>query len=189
MRRFAPRGAEIATLRTGQEVWRIYFREPYGTAWNTFRHHGPMLSRFDHHARRHYPGRSILYAADHHATCAAEVFQDQRLIDTHTNEPWLVRFAFHGDLRLLDLTGAWPTRAKGSMAINSGDRETAQSWSRAIYDAFGNTHGLRYASATHSNRVAYAFYDRARPFLESEPRFHVLAMRRSSARLRGWTNP
>ena len=100
------------------------------------------------------------------------MFQDQRLVDTHTNEPWLVRFGFYRDLRLLDLTGPWPTRAKGSMAINSGDRKMAQRWSRAIYAAFVDIHGLRYASATNGNRVAYAFYDRARPLLEIEPSFH-----------------
>ena len=54
----------------------------------------------------------------------------------------------------------------------SGDRKTGQSWSRAICDAFGDIHGLRYASAAHGYRVAYVFYDRARPFLESEPRFY-----------------
>ena len=58
------------------------------------------------------------------------------------------------------------------MAINSGNRNRAQSWSRASYDAFGNIHGLRHASATNGNCIAYAFHDRARRCLESGPRLH-----------------
>ena len=105
--------------------------------------------------------RSILYAAEDWARCVAEVFQDQRLIGTHVGDPWLVAFTFERNLRLLDLSGLWPTRAEGSAAIGSGDRETARAWSRAMYDAFSDIAGLRYGSAMHAGNTAYAFYDRA----------------------------
>ena len=47
------------------------------------------------------------------------------------------------------------------MAISSGDRETARAWSRAIYAAFPNIHGLRYNSAMNAGKPSYAFYERA----------------------------
>ncbi len=51
------------------------------------------------------------------------------------------------------------------MAINSGVRSTARDWSRAIYDAFPDIHGLRYASSTHANKPCYAMYERAAPLV------------------------
>jgi len=55
------------------------------------------------------------------------------------------------------------------MAINSGPRAAARHWSRAVYEAFPNIHGLRYASSTHANQPCYAFYDRAASLLNSQP--------------------
>ena len=55
------------------------------------------------------------------------------------------------------------------MAINSGLRADARRWSRAIYEAFPDIHGLRYASSMHANRPSYAFFDRAEPLLASTP--------------------
>ena len=161
-------------MQPGHRVWRIYARQPHGAAWDTFRHHGPADSRFDHHltGSAAETNRAILYAADDWRTCVAEVFQDQRLIDPHTNEPWLAAFTFDRDDRLLDLAGLWPTRAEGSAAINSGDRPTARAWSRAIYDAFPDIDGLRYGSAMHAGSISYALYERARPALRVTPIFH-----------------
>jgi len=53
----------------------------------------------------------VLYAALEATTCLAEVFQRRRSIDVGRREPWLVGFETGADLRLLDLTGVWPTRA------------------------------------------------------------------------------
>ena len=171
---YEPRDEEVIQLSASQPVWRIYTRKPHGSAWNTFRHYGPTSSRFDHQlAPPASPNRSILYAADNLATCVAEVFQDQRLIDTHTNDPWLVAFFIDYDIRLLDLTGLWPTRAGASMAINSGNRETARAWSRAIYSAFPDIVGLHYASAMHAGAASYTLYDRARRALSATPAFHA----------------
>ena len=169
--RFAPRDDEVFVLTAGVTVWRLYCREPHNTTWSTFREHGPVDSaRFDHHHRA-APRRSILYAADSSVTCLAEVFQDTRVIDAFHDTPFLAQFAFRTNLRLLDVAGPWITRARGSMAINSGTRGTARDWSRSIYNAFPNIHGLHYASSTHANESCYAFYDRAAPFLPSHPDF------------------
>jgi hypothetical protein len=47
------------------------------------------------------------------------------------------------------------------MAINSGSRARARSWSRAVYAAYPNVEGLLYCSAMHANRPAIALYERA----------------------------
>ena len=159
-------------FRTHTPLWRLYKRKRYETRWNTFRTHGPTNSRFDHH--RSPAGsdheRSILYAASDWRTCVAEVFQEDHVIDTHRHEPRLVAFTFASDIRLLDLRGPWPTRARGSMAISSADRATARAWSRAIYAAFPNILGLYYNSAMNAGRPSYAFYERAEPHLANSPR-------------------
>ena len=128
-------------------------------------------ARFDHHLDGRASTRSILYAADDTTTCLAEGFQDTAVIDPFTHAPHLAEFAFLTDLRLLDVAGPWITRAGGSMAINSGLRADARRWSRAIYEAFPDIHGLRYASNMHANRPSYAFYDRAEPSIRSTPLF------------------
>ena len=51
------------------------------------------------------------------------------------------------------------------MAINSGSRATARAWSRAIYAAYPNVEGLRYASSMNANQPAFALYERARSSL------------------------
>lgn len=172
LRDFAPRDSEVIVLAAGAPVWRLYCRHPHGTTWSTFRRAGPSdNARFDHHIDDHTAGRSILYAAADPATCLAEVFQGTRVIDPFTNAPRLAEFTFVANLRLLDVSGPWITRAGGSMAINSGLRAAARCWSRAIYDAFPGIDGLGYASSMHANQPCYAFYDRAEPSLAAHPSF------------------
>jgi len=86
-------------------------------------------------------------------------------IDRSTDSPSLAAFELTRDPRVLDLTGAWPTRAGASMAIHSGSRATAKGWSRAIYSAYPDLEGLRYASSMNANQPAFAFYERARTAL------------------------
>jgi hypothetical protein len=126
-----------------------------------------MNARFDHHppaAKRHRT-RAILYASDSGPTSLAEVFQQTRVIDRFADSPALAGFHLTRDLQLLDLTGAWPTRARASMAINSGSRARARAWSRAIYAAYPRVEGLRYASSMNANQPALALYERARSAL------------------------
>src|SRR5262249_15503655 len=138
------------SLGSGTELWRIYARGgPHPTTWNTFRAYGPSArARFDHHlppARGQ--NRGILYAAAEILPCVAEVFQDTGIVDPRHDEPWLVGFRLTRPVRLLSLRGLWPTRAGGSMALNTGDRARARRWSRTVYEAYPQAEGLWYASA------------------------------------------
>ncbi len=150
-------------LRRGTVLARVYFTAgPYPTRWNEFRRYGPTNARFDHHVPD--PGgqpRAILYCATGAETCFAEMFQETRRIDRTRNAPWLVVFRLERDLELLDLTGAYPTRAGASTAINSGSRVRARAWARAWYEALPGLHGIYYASSMNANEPAIALTDRA----------------------------
>jgi hypothetical protein len=165
---------EWKTLPRGTALWRLYFRGgQHPTFWNTFRMYGPASSRFDHHLPPPYvQERGILYAAAHGPTCLAEVFQDTRVIDRVGKDPWLAGFILELPLKVLDLTGSWPTRAGTSMAINTGPRPRAQRWSRAFYEAFPKGQGVYFSSSMHRNSPAVALYERGLPALPSMPIFH-----------------
>lgn len=165
-------GAEIHVLPRGARIWRVYFRGGlHPTAWNTFRDFGPTGSRFDHHDAPPgvHPVKAILYGADLGPTCLAEVFQDTRTIDLRRDDPAIAVFELTDDLSLLDVTGAWPIRAGGSMAIGTGDRRRARDWSRAIYDAYPHLVGIRYGSSMDANRPAFALYERASGAIPASP--------------------
>jgi hypothetical protein len=168
---------EIHVLPTGAILWRIYFRAgAHPSRWSGFRAFGPTNARFDHHptpARRHRT-RAILYASDSGPTSVAEVFQQTRVIDRFADSPALAAFKLTKDLQLLDLTGAWPTRAGASMAINSGSRVKARAWSRAIYAAYPSVEGVRYASSMNANQPAFALYERARSALPTSAVFDLI---------------
>ena len=105
-------------------------------------------------------------------TCFAEVFQETRTIERSRNRPWLVGLELTRDVSLLDLTGAWPTRAGASMAINSGRRDRARAWSLRVYEDYPAIEGLHYASSMDGNRAALALYERAEDALPARPSFH-----------------
>jgi hypothetical protein len=161
-------------LPAGHELWRIYQRGGrYPSRWDTFRAYGPTDARFDHHQLPpRLQERRILCAAENVRSCLAEVFQRLRHIDAAFGEPWLVGFALASPLRLLDLAGTWPTRAGASMAISSGPRSRARRWSRAIYERYGDAHGLYYASSMYRNRPCVALYERSEPTMPPQPFFH-----------------
>ncbi len=165
---------DLRVVPSGQELVRIYFqggRHP--TAWNTFRHYGPASARYDHHLPPpRLQERGILYAALHATTCLAEVFQARRVIDRRQNDPWLVALIVAAPLTLLDLTGAWPTRASASMAISTGFHARTRRWSQAIYAAYPAIDGLWYASSMHANQPALALYERAAGKLAPAPLYH-----------------
>ena len=73
------------------------------------------------------------------------------------------------EVRLLDLRGAWPTRAGASQAISSGPRPRAQSWARAIRSAFPHLDGLAYPSSMRGGGVAVALFDAAADALPDAP--------------------
>lgn len=169
-------GTHRHVIPAGTEFWRVYFRGGHHpTTWNTFRAFGPVATaRFDHHEPPpREQGRAILYAAVAGPVCLAEVFQASRVIDRIAGAPWLVGFPLASDLHLLDLTGLWPTYVGCSQEINSGDRQVARRWSRAIYAAFPAIQGLWYCSKMYGSRPAVALYERARSALPSRPSFHT----------------
>jgi hypothetical protein len=171
-------GVEAATLPRGTLLWRIYFRGgDHPVSWRTFRAFGPVDARFDHHQPPPHEderegARAILYAARWWPTCVAEVFQRQREVDRRVREPWLVGFRLARGVRLLDLTGRWPTRSGASMAIHSGSRNRSREWSRAIHQAFPRVQGLLACSSMGSNRPTVALYERAAAAMPAKPMFH-----------------
>jgi hypothetical protein len=113
-----------------------------------------------------------MYAAFHPRVAVAEVFQKKRRIDVSTAEPMLVGFRLVRAVRLLDLSGLWPTRAGASAAINSGPRPRAQRWARAIYEAFPKLEGVLYASSMAGNAPCVALFERAAAAIPSMTAFH-----------------
>ncbi|MEQ8762548.1 MAG: RES family NAD+ phosphorylase [Planctomycetota bacterium] len=167
--------ADVHALPKGALAWRVYFRGGrHPTTWNGFRSFGPLSSsRFDHHDEPpRLQGKAILYVALAGPTCLAEVFQETRLIDRTARSPWLVAFETDRPLKLLDLTGTWPTRAGASMALNTGRRDRARRWAAAIYEGFPDLEGLHYPSSMRGNRPCIALNDRATDALPTSPLFH-----------------
>jgi len=163
-------------LPAGTLLWRLYRRGgPHPLSWDEFRRFGPVrTARFDHHQLpARVKDRGILYLATHGPTSLAEAFQDARAIDPWEHEPWLVGFDTQAPLRLLDLTGSWPTRAGASMAISTGRRDRARRWSQAIFDTYLDAAGLWYPSSMDANRPCVALYERGQHGIPSNPRLHA----------------
>lgn len=165
---------DLTTLSRGTRIARIYFQSgSFPSSWSSFRDHGPRLARFDHHEPPpRKQSRGILYGALSTATCLAEVFQRTRIIHRAQDLPWLTIFAIRRPIALLDLTGAWPTKAGASMAINSGPRPRARAWARAIYEAYPTVEGLLYCSSMDANRSAVALFERAASSMPARPAFN-----------------
>ncbi len=172
------RRTDVKTIPAGTTLARIYFTAgAHPARWDEFRAYGPANGRFDHHltdseGASRIQDRAVLYCAASILTCVAEVFQKPRRIDRIRDAPWLVVFELERDLRLIDLTGALPTRIGASMAINSGSRVRAREWARRLYDAFDDLHGMWYASSMHANQPAIALNERARGALPGFPSFN-----------------
>lgn len=168
---------EVHRLGGPARLWRVYFAAgDHPTTWDQFRTWGPTTSRFDHHLPpARLQDRAILYAAagpDGVTTALAEVFQESRTVPRQHKAPALVGFTLARPLKLLDLTGAWPTRAGASMALSTGRHDRARAWSQAIYEAFPKLDGLWYPSSMHANQPCVALYERAADAVVGRPDFH-----------------
>ena len=154
--------------------FRVYFRgSPHRVIWRTFRTFGPTDARFDHHLRpARVQDRGIMYVAAHPRTAFAEVFQRRRAINARRKQPWLVGIETAAELRLLDLTGLWPTRAGASMALSTGPHARTRPWSRAAYEAYPDLHGLWYGSSMDSMRGCAALFECAAHAIPPAPAFH-----------------
>lgn len=172
---------EERLLPAGTLLWRVYAAGgAHPARWDEFRAFGPVAgapacgSRFAHYTPpRRAQERAILYGATEIATCVAEAFQATRAIDCVSRAPWLVGFLPAADLRLLDLTGAWPTRAGASMLLASGPRGRARDWSRQIYAAYPQVQGLWYPSSMYAHARSVALYKRTRAALPPDPLVHL----------------
>lgn len=152
----------------------------YPSSWNAFRTVGPVpAGRFDPHPPTEdgqpaaAPGCGVLYAAVDVRTCLAESFQVSRVIDRRTGRPWLVVFRATRVLRLLDLSGTWPTRAGASQAISSGPRDRSRAWARVISEAYEDIDGLWYRSSMDAGRPAVCLWERARDAMPSSSSAHL----------------
>lgn len=90
--------------------------------------------------------------------------------------PWLAIFALPElkPLRLLDLTGSYPTRCGTSMAANTGPRARARACAQQCYQQPDKLHGLYCASSMHASRPAVVLTGRAvaRGALPPHPQFN-----------------
>lgn len=169
---------DLKHLAEGTVLARVYFTAgAHPTRWNEFRRYGPTNARFDHHlpdahGQARDQQRAVLYCAGNAITCLAEVFQQTRRIDRVRNAPWLAVFELQRPLKLLDLSGSYPTRVGASMAINTGSRVRAREWARSFYEAHADLQGVYYASSMHANQGAIALNDRAPAAVAGHPRFN-----------------
>ena len=172
--RLAAIGADWRVVPKGTTLFRIYRRGgSHPATWNAFRFYGPLNGRFDpHELPRRQQDRGVLYAATHPGAALAEFFQTRRTINVRHCQPWLVGLALARDVRLLDLTGLWPTRAGASMALASGPRPRARAWARAIYAAYPGAEGVWYGSSMHANTPCVALFERAQDALPPRPGYH-----------------
>ncbi len=115
----------------------------------------------------------MLYAARDLITCVAEVFQASRLVDRVAADRCLAGFRLKRSVRLLDLTGDWPTRAGASQALASGPRPRAQAWARTIYLAYPKVEGIWYPSSMHGGNPALVLFERAETALPTAPELDV----------------
>lgn len=163
-------------VEVGDELWRVYFRDgDHPTRWSQFRTFGPTDARFDHHLKgQSDTGRAVMYLALSPVTCFAEVFQKTRTIHRTHLKPVLVGFAMTRSLKLLDLTGAFPTRIGASMGLMTGARSISRNWAREIYAAYPKAQGLAYPSSMYANAAAIVLNDRAdsAKALPRSPGFH-----------------
>lgn len=148
--------------------------------WDEFRTFGPVAAaRFDPHPLTpdgqpaEAPGFGTLYAGLTLQTCLAETFQVARVVDRRAGRPWLTVFRPTRTLRLLDLTGTWPTRAGCSQAISSGRRDRTRAWARTIFAAYDDIDGLWYRSSMDAGKPAVCLWERARDAMPVAPWAHL----------------
>lgn len=134
--------------------------------WNSFRHFGPLPhARFDPHplspagGPAHSPEHGSFYCGLSVRTSVAEVFQSTSVVDRSTRRPHLVVLRPIRALRLLDVTGLWPTRAGASQEISSGPKSVTQEWARAIRAAHPDLDGLWYRSSMDGGGPAVCLWD------------------------------
>lgn len=172
-----PPAAELAAvLRADEDVVAVHpatrlvrifsARGRHNQRWNTFRYEGPLAhGRFDQQDPEEDgspvldPDNGVLYFGLSVRTSIAEVFQTTSTVDRRTRSPHVVVLRPARTLRLLDLTGLWPTRAGASQEISSGPKRITQCWARAIRAAHPDLDGLWYRSSMDAGDPAICLWD------------------------------
>ena len=157
---------DVVAVHSGTRLVRVFAAGGrHQQRWNTFRTSGPLPhARFDPHPSRPggVPGEAdvgVLYFGLSVRTSVAEVYQQSSIVDRSTRRPHLVVFQPRRTLRLLDLTGLWPTRVGASQEISSGQKDVTQAWARTIRAAFPDLDGLWYRSSMDSGDPAVCLWD------------------------------
>lgn len=173
LRSRAPIGSAVRTVGTETTLWRVHNTlGPHVLPWNRLRRYGPAGGRFDPQPPPpgDTSGRGVLYvAAERIDTAIAEVYQRTRRVDVTAAGPWLTGMRLTRSVRLLDLSGAWPTRAGASQALCSGPRPRAQAWACAIADAWPDLDGVWYPSSMLGGRYRAALWSPAEGALPDHP--------------------
>ncbi|WP_326836795.1 RES family NAD+ phosphorylase [Amycolatopsis rhabdoformis] len=161
------RAHDVVSIQPETRLVRIFTAHGnHPQQWNSFRYTGPLPhGRFDQQP----PGRGgqpvtdqangVLYFGLTVRTSVAEVFQTSSTVDRKTRGPRLVVVRPTRPLRLLDLTGLWPTRVGASQEISSGPKKITQAWARAIRVALPDLDGLWYRSSMDSGDPAVCLWD------------------------------
>lgn len=151
LRHRAPIAHALHTLETRVTLWRVHYTVgAHVLAWNQLRRYGPASGRFDPQPPppSSESGLGVLYlAAERVDVALAETFQRTRRVDVNAGGPWLTGMRLTRPVRLLDLSGSWPTRAGASQTLCSGPRPRAQAWARTIAQAWPDLDGLWYPSS------------------------------------------
>jgi RES domain len=157
---------DIVAVHSGTRLVRVFAAGGrHQQRWNTFRHTGPLAhARFDPQppgpgGGAGAGGDGVLYFGLSVRTSVAEVYQQTSIVDRTYRRPQLVVFQPRRTLRLLDLTGLWPTRAGASQEISSGPKDVTQAWARAIHEAFPDLDGLWYRSSMDSGDPAVCLWE------------------------------
>jgi len=159
---------DVVAVHSGTRLVRVFTAGgAHPQRWNTFRHTGPLPhGRFDPQqpdadgGPTTMPEHGVLYFGLSVRTSVAEVFQATSIVDRTSRRPHLAVFRPRRTLRLLDLTGLWPTRAGASQELSSGGLKLlTQTWARVIREAHPDLDGLWYRSSMDSGRPAVCLWD------------------------------
>lgn len=151
--------ADLRVVGPATRLVRIFYAGgAHPQRWNSFRRIGPLPhSYFDPHppGEDGLPARhdehGVLYFSLSVRTSIAEVFQATSVLDRQTRTPHLVALRPKRRMRLLDLTGDWPSRVGATPETWLGDPELSQAWARALRQALPELDGLYYLGTDDGN--------------------------------------
>lgn len=156
------------------QVWRVHATVgPHVLPWDAHRTWGPVL-RFDQHPLpvSEHPHHGIWYGAAAPRGALAEVFQETRVIDRHTDAKYLTGLSFTRKLTLLDVGGiggaTWITRVGGNHSLDAAPHRRSQEWARAIYRAFPDLDGIAYRGR-YAGGTCLALFERTADAFPTNP--------------------